>query len=90
MQNWIKLRKIGVTELIFVLLVLEAPWWLLFRTINYAVAMVTGDDAMWLCFGSLMIELVPVTKKLQEKIFFFFESFKCQSARKPKNYCEPP
>ena len=30
----------------------------------YAVAMVTGDDAMWSCFGSLMIELVTVTKKL--------------------------
>ena len=38
-----------------------------------------------------MIELVTVTKKLLEKILFcFFKSFKCQSARKPKNYCEPP
>ena len=56
----------------------------------YAVAMVTGDDATWLSFGLLMIEQVTVTKKLWEKILFcFFESFKCQSARKPKNYCEP-
>ena len=29
-----------------------------------AVAMVTGDDDKRLCFGSLMIELVTVTKKL--------------------------
>ena len=53
--------------------------------------MVTGDDATRLCFGSLIIELVTVTKKLEEKILFcFLECFKCQSARKPKNYCEPP
>ena len=42
-QNWVKLRKIGVTELIFALLALEAPFSYLEP---YAVAMVTGDDAM--------------------------------------------